>query len=123
MIGTDESYLAVASALRTLEPFAKARAEVANVLSTIADGSADLVLSNPPQHQAAVLSQQLLSVFIEEARRALRPTGKVRMVANRHVNLNVALTGAFDRVRILDQDRRFMVCEAEGPLSAAPRTA
>jgi 16S rRNA (guanine1207-N2)-methyltransferase len=123
VIGTDESYLAVASALRTLEPFAKARAEVANVLSTIADGSADLVLSNPPQHQAAVLSQQLLSVFIEEARRALRPTGKVRMVANRHVNLNVALTGAFDRVRILDQDRRFMVCEAEGPLSAAPRTA
>jgi 16S rRNA G1207 methylase RsmC len=44
------------------------------------------------------------------------------MVSNRHVNLNVALGGAFDRVRILDQDRRFMVCEAEGPLSAVPRT-
>ena len=106
-----------------LEPFAHARAEVANVMSSIADGSVDLVLSNPPQHQAAALSQQLLGAFIEEARRVVRPTGRVRMVANRHVNLNVALGGAFDRVRILDQDRRFMVCEAEGPLSAAPRTA
>ena len=39
------------------------------------------------------------------------------------VDSNVALGGAFDRVRILDQDRRYMICEAEGPLSAAPRTA
>ena len=122
MVGTDESYLAVASTRLTVEPFANASARVANVLEGIKDGSADLVVSNPPQHQAAALSQTLLTKFIEEARRALRPTGKVRMVANRHVNLNVALGGAFDRVRILDQDRRFMVCEAEGPLSAVPRT-
>jgi 16S rRNA (guanine1207-N2)-methyltransferase len=122
VVGTDESYLAVRAARRTLEPFDNARAEVADVLSAVDDGSADLVLSNPPQHQAAALSQVLLAQFIEEARRVLRPTGRVRMVANRHVNLNVALTGAFDRVRILDQDRRFMVCEAERPLSAAPRT-
>ena len=122
VIGTDESYLAITSARRTLAPFDRARAEVANVLSTIKDGSVDLVVSNPPQHQAAALSQTLLAEFIEDARRVLRPTGRVRMVANRHVNLNVALGGAFDRVRILDQDRRFMVCEAEGPLSAEPRT-
>jgi 16S rRNA (guanine1207-N2)-methyltransferase len=122
VIGTDESHLAVASAQRTLGTFENARAEVAKVLSTLGDGSTDLVVSNPPQHQAAALSQQLLSMFIDEARRVLRPTGNVRMVANRHVNLNVALASAFDRVRILDQDRRFMVCEAEGPISAAPRT-
>jgi 16S rRNA (guanine1207-N2)-methyltransferase len=123
VVGVDESHLAVRSASRTLEPFANARAEVGNVLSAVADGSADLVLSNPPQHQAAALSQTVLATFIEGARRALRPNGRVRMVANRHVNLNVALGGAFDRVRILDQDRRYMICEAEGPLSAALRTA
>jgi len=123
ILGTDESHLAVCSTRRTLEPFDNASAQVADVLDGIGDGSVDLVLSNPPQHQAAALSQTLLERFIEEARRVLRPTGKVRMVANRHVNLNVALGGAFDRVRILDQDRRFMVCEAEGPLSAVPRTA
>jgi 16S rRNA G1207 methylase RsmC len=122
VVGTDESHLAVASTRKTLESFVNARAEVANVLATVADGSVNLVLSNPPQHQAAALSQQLLGMFIEEARRVLRPTGRVRMVANRHVNLNVALGEAFDRVRILDQDRQFMVCEAESPVSAAPRT-
>jgi 16S rRNA (guanine1207-N2)-methyltransferase len=123
VLALDESHLAVRSAVLTLEPFENAAAQVADVMQPVADGSADLVLSNPPQHQAAALSRRLLARFIEDARRVLRPGGRVRMVSNRHVNLNVALSGAFDRVRILDQDRRFMVCEAEGPLSAVPRTA
>lgn len=124
VIGTDESHLAVRSATHTLRRagFVHAEARVDDRLRSMADGSVDLVVSNPPQHQAAALSQTLLAGFIEEARRVLRPGGRVRMVANRHVNLNLALGGCFDRVRILDQDRRFMVCEAEGPLSAATRT-
>jgi 16S rRNA (guanine1207-N2)-methyltransferase len=123
ILALDESHLAVRSAARTLAPFENASAQVADRMQPLADGRVDLVLSNPPQHQAAALSQRLLGSFIEEARRVLRPAGRVRMVSNRHVNLNVALSAAFDRVRILDQDRRFMVCEAEGPLSAVPRTA
>jgi len=124
VVGTDESHLAVHSAQRTLQEagLTHARVEVADVFAGIKDGSVDLVLSNPPQHQAAALSQALLERFIADSHRVLRPAGMVRMVANRHVNLNVALKGVFQRVRILDQDRRFMVCEASGPLSlsAAP---
>lgn len=121
VLGTDASHLAVAAALRTLEPFARATARVDDVMSQVADRSADLVVSNPPQHQGAAPSQTLLARFVEDAARVLRPDGRVRMVANRHVNLNVALGTVFGRVRILEQDRRFMVCEAGQPLSAAPR--
>jgi 23S rRNA (guanine1835-N2)-methyltransferase len=121
VLATDESYLAVRAALRTLAPFPRASARVDDVLSSVADASVDLVLSNPPQHQGAAPSQALLARFVEEAARVLRPSGRTRMVANRHVNLNVALQTSFARVRILDQDRRFMVCEASNPLSAAPR--
>ena len=124
VIATDESHLAVNSSRLTFEKagFDHARARVANILEGVADGSVDLVVSNPPQHQAAALSQISLSRFIDDAARVLRPQGRVRMVANRHVNLNLALRESFARVRILDQDRRYMVCEAESPLSAEPRT-
>lgn len=124
VVATDTSYLAVGSATRTFAEagLAHAQARVDNVLATCADGSVDLVLSNPPQHQAAALSQELLAAFIADAHRVLRPTGHVRMVANRHVNLNRALGEYFERVRILDQDRRFMVCEAATPVSGRTRT-
>jgi 16S rRNA G1207 methylase RsmC len=124
IIATDESYLAVNSSRLTFESagFKNAEARVANILDGVADGSVDLVISNPPQHQAAALSQTSLARFIDEAARVLRPQGRLRMVANRHVNLNVALRDAFARTRILDQDRKYMVCEAESPLSAEPRT-
>lgn len=121
VLGTDESHLSVQSARRTLEPFAHAQARVDDVLASVADASVDLVLCNPPQHQAAALSQTLLQRFVEESARVLRPDGKALMVANRHVNLNVALQSSFARVRILDQDRRFMVCEGVAPFSAGPR--
>jgi 23S rRNA (guanine1835-N2)-methyltransferase len=124
IVATDESHLAVNSSRLTLEQagFRNAEARVANILGGIADGSVDLVISNPPQHQAAALSQTSLAHFIDEAARVLRPQGRLRMVANRHVNLNLALRESFEKTRILDQDRKYMVCEAELPLSAEPRT-
>jgi 16S rRNA G1207 methylase RsmC len=125
VVGTDESYLAVRSTRTTLEraQLSLGQARVDDVLSGVADRSADLVLSNPPQHQGSAPSRALLTRFVEEAGRVLRPDGRVLMVANRHVNLNLALSAQFDRVRIVDQDRRYMVCEASRPLSAAPRNA
>jgi 16S rRNA (guanine1207-N2)-methyltransferase len=124
IIATDESHLAVKSSRLTFERagFENVEARVANILDCVADGSVDLVVSNPPQHQAAALSQTSLARFIDEAARVLRPQGRLRMVANRHVNLNVALRESFARTRILDQDRKYMVCEAESPLNAEPRT-
>ena len=40
----------------------------------------DLVISNPPQHQAAALSQTSLARFIDEAARVLRPGGRLLVV-------------------------------------------
>ena len=111
----DASHLAVRS---TRETAARAGVDRLSVrpgdgVEGVADRSVDLVLSNPPQHQHAVVSQRLLGHTLEALPRILRPGGRVRMVANRHVNLNVALQEILGRVRILEQDRQFMVCEAQ----------
>jgi 16S rRNA (guanine1207-N2)-methyltransferase len=125
VLGTDESHLAIRSTRMTLEraQLVHAEARVDDVLASVPDRSVDLVLGNPPQHQGAAPSRALLARFVEEAGRVLCLDGRVLMVANRHVNLNLALAERFDRVRIVDQDRRYMVCEATRPLSAVPRSA
>lgn len=117
VIAADESALAVQSARETFAANGLGRARFLRTdgLDHVADRSVDLVVSNPPQHQHAATSQTLLARVLDEAHRVLRPQGEVWMVANRHVNLNVALHQYFERVRIVAQDRRYMVCAAALP--------
>lgn len=117
VVAADESALAL---LSTRETFAASALPPTRFLRTdgldhLPDASVDLVLSNPPQHQHANVSQTLLERVLDETHRVLRPQGEAWMVANRHVNLNVALHQYFGRVRIVDQDRRYMVCSAGQP--------
>lgn len=117
VIAADESSLAVLSARETFAASAlpPARFLRTDGLDHVAEASVDLVLSNPPQHQHAVTSQVLLERVLDETHRVLRAQGEVWMVANRHVNLNVALHQYFERVRIVEQDRHYMVCAAGQP--------
>lgn len=117
VLGLDQSHLAVLSARETFarNGLHNASAEVADGLSEVASASLDLVVSNPPQHQRAAASQEMMARLLVDLPRVLRSGGEARLVANRHVNLNVALVELFHEVRILAQDRRFMVCRAWRP--------
>ncbi|OAE02076.1 methyltransferase [Arthrobacter sp. OY3WO11] len=85
---TDQSAAAVASAQATAE--ANGLAERITVLqddalSTMADGSVDLVLLNPPFHVGAGVHAGAGLKMIEAAGRVLAPNGELWTVFNRHL--------------------------------------
>lgn len=91
---TDQSAAAVASALATAR--ANGLGEQITVLqddamSTMADGSADLVLLNPPFHVGAGVHAGAGLKLIEAAGRVLAPGGSLWTVFNRHLGYEPAL--------------------------------
>jgi len=73
----------------------------------------DVIVSNPPFHAQGrdglpVIGQR----FIEAAAQALRPRGRLLMVANRHLPYELALAQGFARVRTLAERNGFKAIEA-----------
>jgi 16S rRNA (guanine1207-N2)-methyltransferase len=75
----------------------------------------DVVVSNPPFHQGRADQPELGRAFIAVAARALVPTGRFWMVANRHLAYEAALDAAFARVRMVVDRDGFKVIEAQEP--------
>ena len=72
----------------------------------------DVVVSNPPFHQGRADEPALGLAFIAAAAAALRPGGRLWLVANRHLPYEAALSGGFARVRTVREDAGFKVIEA-----------
>ncbi|SBV96220.1 Ribosomal RNA small subunit methyltransferase C [uncultured Alphaproteobacteria bacterium] len=76
-------------------------------------GPYDWVVSNPPFHAGKGGDPEIGRAFIRAARRALRPRGRLLMVANRHLPYEATLTQAFRAVRTVAETPGFKVIEAE----------
>lgn len=72
----------------------------------------DFIVSNPPFHIDRGDQPGLGRAFIAAAARALRPGGRLFMVANRHLPYEAALGTDFGAVRTVVQSRGFKVIEA-----------
>lgn len=71
------------------------------------------IVSNPPFHaQGREERQDLGRAFIAAAAQALRPGGRLYLVANRHLPYESALAAGFASVRTLAQQDGFKVVEA-----------
>lgn len=75
-------------------------------------GSFDFIVSNPPFHQGRADQPDLGRAFITAAAAALKPGGRLWLVANRHLPYEAALAQGFTRVRKVKEESGFKVIEA-----------
>lgn len=75
-------------------------------------GSYDFIVSNPPFHQGRADQPDLGRAFISAAAAALKPGGRLWLVANRHLPYEAALAQGFTRVSKVKEESGFKVIEA-----------
>ncbi|MFD6991641.1 methyltransferase [Streptomyces sp. NPDC059943] len=112
----DESFSAVASAEAT---YAKnvgtgnpAEFVVGDGLATVAAGSADLVLNNPPFHSHQATTDATAFRMFTGSREALRPGGELWVVGNRHLGYHTKLRRLFGNCDVMASDPKFVVLRA-----------
>lgn len=81
----------------------------------------DAVVMNPPFHTGRSADPGLGRDFIRAAARVLAPSGRLWMVANRHLGYETALKVCFAHVEEIAGDTRFKVIHATRPIRTAPR--
>ncbi|WP_254695408.1 methyltransferase [Oceanicola sp. D3] len=75
----------------------------------------DHVVMNPPFHPARAANPGLGTAFIASAAASLKPSGKLWMVANRHLPYEAALAAHFGEVSEIGGDTRFKLFSAARP--------
>ncbi len=72
----------------------------------------DFIVSNPPFHQGRADQPELGRAFIAAAAAALKPRGRLWLVANRHLPYEAELAQGFTSVRTVREQDGFKVIEA-----------
>lgn len=112
VLATDRSAAAVASASATAT--ANGVADRVSVvrddgLGAQADGSADLVMLNPPFHSGAAVTEEIAPRLFAEAARVLRAGGELWTVWNGHLRYRPQLERIVGPTRQVGRDRTFTV--------------
>ncbi len=79
------------------------------------DTRADSVIMNPPFHTGRSANPDLGRAFIASAARALKPSGTLWLVANRHLPYEATLEQRFKHVEEIAGDNRFKILQARHP--------
>ena len=124
----DESYMAVASAQQTIqsnlpEQVAQCEFTVDDCLTSQANDSADIILCNPPFHQQQAVTDHIAWQMFKDARRVLKPTGRLIIVGNRNLAYHVKLNRLFGHCQTLDSNKKFIVLSAALSATKADKKA
>lgn len=115
LLFVDESYAAIACAKENWSkafPDRDAGFEVSDGLTDVNPGSADLILCNPPFHQQQAVGDEMARRLFEQSLEALKPTGSLMVVGNRHLGYHVKLRTWFSKVEQLSGNPKFVVLKA-----------
>ncbi|MDQ4504584.1 methyltransferase [Sinomonas sp. ASV322] len=112
VIATDRSASAVRSARATMEANGiadRVAVEHDDAASSRAEGSADVVLLNPPFHLGASVHAGAALKLVDAAARLLRPGGELWTVYNSHLDYRRQLEDAVGRTSVEGRSRKFTV--------------
>lgn len=87
------------------------------------DEPLDAVVMNPPFHEGRKGVPELGQAFIANAAAALKPSGRLYMVANRHLPYEAVLKAHFREVKEIGGDGRFKLFAAAHPARKPGRAA
>ncbi len=116
IVGLDESYQAVACARKNARAAGldetRIRFQVEGGLQGLPAASFDLVVCNPPFHQAQAVGDQIAWGMFHQSRRILKPGGRLLIVSNRHLGYHVKLKRLFGNCAVVASNRKFVVLQA-----------
>jgi len=117
----DESYMAIESArmnyadniietnVDAIENKSEADLIVSNALDQFTGDKADLILCNPPFHQAHSIGDQIAWQMFKQSREYLNPNGELWIVGNRHLGYHIKLKRLFGNCRTIASNKKFVV--------------
>jgi 16S rRNA G1207 methylase RsmC len=104
----DDSYLAVSSAELNIKG-KNIHHHYNNDLSIFDDQTFDLIVTNPPFHFEYEINIQVSIELFRGCFRCLKKDGSLQIVANKHLNYKVHLEPLFTSVKLLAEDKKFVV--------------
>ncbi|QDY68638.1 class I SAM-dependent methyltransferase [Qingshengfaniella alkalisoli] len=87
----------------------------ADATSWTASGRLDFVVTNPPFHTGRKAEPELGKAFIRSAAKLLKPSGRLFLVANRHLPYEAILSERFGKVDEISGNGSFKVIRASKP--------
>lgn len=110
----DVDLLATDSAVQTLRANGMGGVEVllGDGVAAAGDREFSLIVSNPPFHSGHAMEAEVVQVLIDEAYQALRPRGRLVLVANRFLPYDRSLQRVFGSAETLAQNTRYHVLSA-----------
>lgn len=117
LVFVDESYMAVESARLTIEDnlpeqFENCEFIENDCLSGFDRESVDMVLCNPPFHQAQAVTDHIAWQMFKQAKETLKNGGELRIIGNRHLDYHDKLKRMFGNCTLLGSNKKFVVLSA-----------
>ncbi len=114
IIFSDESKMAVISAQINYANYYSDPAEFlwTNCYENQEPHSIDLVLCNPPFHQGNTLGTYIAKQMFEDAYRALKVGGQIRVIGNSHLQYQISLQRIFGNSQPVAKHNKFMIYDA-----------
>jgi 23S rRNA (guanine1835-N2)-methyltransferase len=113
----DESEMAVTSAKLTFEHNELTNGQFiqTDILQGVSRNVFDYVVCNPPFHQQNVQTLSIAKNMFKQSAQCLKPSGELRVVANRHLKYFPMLKSYFSDVQAISNNHKFTVWLAKKP--------
>ncbi len=116
IIFTDESYMAVESAisnfLSVFEDTREAEFLQTDCLQGVEEDSASLILCNPPFHQNNAINDDVAWQMFSESQVALAKQGELWVIGNRHLAYHAKLKKLFGNAEVVASNKKFVIVKA-----------